>query len=241
MSSATAPDRPADDPSASTPDRTARARIRDAAVHLFGERGFRAATVRDIADRAGVSPALVLHHFGSKQGLREAVDDHLVDDIRAGKLAAMTGSLTPSGDEYRRLAQEMAPAMTYVGRALAEDTAFGRDLYDRLYADALDYVAAGVEAGVLVAGRDHAARTAVLLNNGLATLLLRSHLQRVLGVEDATEVALRVSPPTLDLYTDGLFTDDRFRAAWRAESDHVARTADPDPPVPDGPAPGHTA
>lgn len=213
-------------------DRTARARIRDAALHLFGERGFRSATVRDIAERAEVSPALVLHHFGSKQGLREAVDEHLLADIRAGKVAAMTGGLTPDDATYRQQAAQMAPRMAYLARALAEDAELGRRLYDRMFADALAYVAAGVDAGVLQAGEDHEARTAVLLNNGLATMLLQTQAQRVLGIDDPVDLAVRLAGPTLDLYVDGLFADDRFRAAWRAESDHVAGVADPDPPPP---------
>lgn len=211
-------------------DRTARARIRDAALHLFGERGFRTATVRDIAERAEVSPALVVHHFGSKQGLRAAVEEGLLAQIRAGKFGALTGSLPGDGETYRRMAREMEPAMAYLARALTEDAEIGRRLYDRMYADALDYVEAGVEAGLLQPSDDHAARTAVLLNNGLALLLLQSQSQRVLGIDDPVDLAVRIAAPMLDLYSDGLFTDDRFRAAWRSESDHVARTADPDPP-----------
>lgn len=216
-------------------DRTARARIRDAALHLFGERGFTSTTVRGIAERADVSPALVVHHFGSKQGLREAIDDHLLAEIRAGKFAAMTGGLAPADVDYREMVGELAPAMVYLARALMEDSDLGRQLYDRMYADALEYVAAGVEAGVLQSGEDPAARTAVLLNNGLALLLLQSQTQRVLGEDDPVDLAMRLAPPSLDLYVDGLFTDDRFRVAWRSESDHVARVADPDPPSPPSP------
>ncbi len=51
-------------------DLTARARIRDAALAQFAEYGFDRATVRGIAGAAGVSPGLVRHHFGSKNGLR---------------------------------------------------------------------------------------------------------------------------------------------------------------------------
>ena len=45
------------------------ARILAAARHEFGERGFEAATVRDVAKRAGVDPSLVLQHYGSKAAL----------------------------------------------------------------------------------------------------------------------------------------------------------------------------
>lgn len=221
-------------------DRKARARIRDAALHLFGERGFRAATVRDIAERAKVSPALVVHHFGSKQGLREAVEDHVLADIRAGKYAAFAGTMTPTAAEYDQLARDHLPGMAFLRRALSDDTEVGRRLYAHLHADAMGYLAAGVEAGVLVPSDDPQARAAILLNAGLAQLLLQPHMADLLGVEEPG-LASRVAAPMLDLYTDGLFADDRFRAAWRSESTHVAGVADPDPPGPDGDASGATA
>ncbi|MEA2183418.1 MAG: hypothetical protein QOF69_2603 [Solirubrobacteraceae bacterium] len=41
----------------------------DAADALFDERGYDAATVRDIGERAGVDAALIARYFGSKEGL----------------------------------------------------------------------------------------------------------------------------------------------------------------------------
>jgi AcrR family transcriptional regulator len=43
-------------------------------LRLFGERGPDAVTIRDVATRAGVSPALVIRHYDSEGGLRAAVD-----------------------------------------------------------------------------------------------------------------------------------------------------------------------
>ncbi|QVQ51252.1 helix-turn-helix transcriptional regulator [Spiractinospora alimapuensis] len=60
-------------------DLTARARLRLAALRLFAERGFAGTTTRAIATEAGVSHALLRHHFGSKEGLRRAVDDDVLD------------------------------------------------------------------------------------------------------------------------------------------------------------------
>ena len=52
-------------------DRTvpSRTRIRDAAAELFARDGFAATGVREIAALAGVAPALVIRHFGSKEAL----------------------------------------------------------------------------------------------------------------------------------------------------------------------------
>ena len=72
--------------------RTARAVIRDEALRLFAARGPDAVTVRQIAAAAGVSPALVVHHFGSKEGLREVIDEHVL-----GLFEAMLGEMTADG------------------------------------------------------------------------------------------------------------------------------------------------
>ncbi|QEI05946.1 helix-turn-helix transcriptional regulator [Pigmentiphaga aceris] len=46
-----------------------RAAILDAALAAFAERGYARATMRDIAQRAGVTHGLVQRHFGSKEAL----------------------------------------------------------------------------------------------------------------------------------------------------------------------------
>lgn len=46
-----------------------RVAIRDAAARLFADRGYASTSVREIASLAGVDPALIIRHFGSKEGL----------------------------------------------------------------------------------------------------------------------------------------------------------------------------
>src|SRR5687768_14523774 len=79
-------------------DLTARARIRDAALHMFAERGTDKATIRDIARDAGVSAGLVRHHFGSKEALREACDAYALDRLmRIKEAAVVDGRLADPG------------------------------------------------------------------------------------------------------------------------------------------------
>ena len=44
-------------------------RVLDGALHLFSHRGYRATTVRDIADEAKVSTGNVYHHFPDKESI----------------------------------------------------------------------------------------------------------------------------------------------------------------------------
>jgi AcrR family transcriptional regulator len=55
-----------------------RRRILDAAIRCFGQRGFRRTRVEEVAERAGVSRALVHGYFGSKALLLRAVQEHFV-------------------------------------------------------------------------------------------------------------------------------------------------------------------
>ncbi|WP_086825081.1 TetR/AcrR family transcriptional regulator [Allokutzneria sp. NRRL B-24872] len=62
----------------SVEDLTARARIRDVDLEHFRSDGVTATSVRAITPAAGVSSASVLHHFGSKEGLRKTCDEHVL-------------------------------------------------------------------------------------------------------------------------------------------------------------------
>ena len=60
-------------------DLTAKARIRNAAFALYAAKGFEATSIREVAKAADVTPGLVVHHFGNKDGLRRAVQQHMFD------------------------------------------------------------------------------------------------------------------------------------------------------------------
>ena len=79
-------------------DLTGRARIRDVALRLFGDRGLDATTIRDIAAAAGVSGGLVRHHFGSKEGFRDSCDAYALDQLtRLKERAVVDGQMATPG------------------------------------------------------------------------------------------------------------------------------------------------
>lgn len=59
----------------------ARTRLLLAALEVFGELGFDAATTRDLAQRAGVNLGAIPYYFSSKQELHEAAAAYLAQDI----------------------------------------------------------------------------------------------------------------------------------------------------------------
>ena len=100
-------------------DLTARARIRDAAIRLFTERGMEKTSILDIAKEAGVSGGLIRHHFGSKDGLREACDAYVFDELLKFKAEALEKGhadpgFMPSFDARQLLLRR------YLGRAMID-------------------------------------------------------------------------------------------------------------------------
>jgi AcrR family transcriptional regulator len=70
--------------------RARRAQIVQAASALFGSRGYRAVTLRDIAEAAGISHQNLLYYFPTKDELlqavleeRDAATSHLFDDVKS--------------------------------------------------------------------------------------------------------------------------------------------------------------
>lgn len=73
-------------------DKRTRDKLIEAAGHVFADRGYRAATVREICRRAGANVASVNYTFGDKMGLYTEV---LRESLRAGQLAALGKDLQP--------------------------------------------------------------------------------------------------------------------------------------------------
>ena len=75
-----------------------------AAQEAFGELGFTAATVKDVAGRAGVSFGLVSHYFGSKQDLFLAAGFDMADRL----IERLTGATANGGNGLEKVRAYMA-------------------------------------------------------------------------------------------------------------------------------------
>ena len=77
-------------------------RIARIAARLFAERGFDATSVREIAEASGVTKPTLYYHFGSKQGLGEAILTRPMA-VMARRLAALAGDESRGTDPVQLL------------------------------------------------------------------------------------------------------------------------------------------
>lgn len=193
-------------------DRTAKARIRDAAIACFADAGVDGTGVRAIAAAAGVSPGLVTHHFGSKEGLREACDRHVAALIRDLKREAISqGHMVDLSAALRSYA-DGPPLTRYLARMLTEGSPEVTELIDELLGNAIAYCEEAERAGMLQPTDDPRGRCVVLLLWSLGSLVLYEHVRRLLGVDlagDPTE-AWGFVGPVLEVYGRGVLTEQTY-------------------------------
>lgn len=172
-------------PPAASPsvDTTARARIRDEAIRCFAEAGVDATSVRTIASRASVSPALVMHHFGTKDNLRVACDRHVAALFREAKTQAVDQGLDLDPMGQIQAYDASVPIIHYLATTLVDGSPHVAELLDEMVDDAVGYTQRAIDNGLMLPSDDLRARTTVLMIWSMGALVLHEHVQRLLGVD----------------------------------------------------------
>ncbi|MHB1518039.1 MAG: TetR/AcrR family transcriptional regulator [Acidimicrobiales bacterium] len=119
------------------PGSPGRSQLLAAALHVVASRGARGATVRTIAAAAGVTPGLVVHHFGTKERLLAEVDAL----VAARFTEAMT--IDPHIEDHREAMPAVADGLSrvvggdsdlrgYLRRSILEATPGGVAVFSHL-------------------------------------------------------------------------------------------------------------
>ena len=199
-------------------DLTTRARIRDAAVDLIGRHGFARVTIRQVAKAAGVSPGLVIHHFGSKDGLRQACDAR-VQQVLGDSIAEMEQQGPASAMAQLARADEYIPVVRYGTRSLLDGGPLAQTLFDRLVDQTQGWLATSVTAGRVRPSVDEHARAELLVCISLGIQLLDRYLAPGVDPERRTEAVISsTAGAAVELYTNGLFATTEYLDAFRQRS-----------------------
>ncbi len=202
----------------SADDLTAVARIRDAAIDQVGQHGFNVG-LRAIAQAAGVSAALVIHHFGSKDGLLRACDDYIAEQVREAKSESLRAADPSTWLRQVAEIESFAPMVAYLVRSMQSGGELAKSFWQRMIDNAEEYLEEGVRAGTLKPSRDPKARAKFLGMVGGGSLLL--YLQMHDNPTDLRAVLRDYGEdmmlPALELYTNGLMTDSTMYEAFLAQ------------------------
>lgn len=185
-------------------------------MRLFADRGPDAVTVREIATQAGVSPALVVHHFGSKDGLRAEVDgfaaqafDAIFEALPAEELADLLAGGAGAGSLAEAFARGFPPGSplpAYLRRLLLTNDPAVAALFGRWYATTRRLMDVMVDMGAARASEDPDVRAAFFLVNDLALILLRNPIAVAIGVDPLTPAGIeRWAREATIVYAEGAF------------------------------------
>ena len=175
-------------------DRT-RAAILDAAQKLFAQHGHDRTTVRDIAAKASIDPALVIRYFGSKDELfvRAAAFDLRMPDLSKVKRSQIGDTLIR---RFLELGEGFTGMTVLLRSAASNDYAASR--VRELFAGQV------LPAFARVGSRADAAERAGLVTSQLLGLALCRYILKIPPVaEMSTEEIVKHIGPTIQRYASG--------------------------------------
>ncbi len=184
-------------------------RIRDAALASFATHGTSATTLRAVAAGAGVSLGLVQHHFATKAGLIEAVDEYVfgvvVEAMSQPLLEPPGDSIGEIGSRVTRIIAEQPDVAGYVGRALVDGSPLGDTLFDALMTVGMARWQQRAERGEIRPDLDLTWATINGLVLALGAVSLRAHVDRHLPEPLTTPAQLERWQASVDsLIRDGV-------------------------------------
>jgi AcrR family transcriptional regulator len=193
-----------------------RGAILDAASELFAARGVDAVSLRAIARRAGVSPAMVPYYFGDRSGLHAALLERALGRVRAGLAAAVGGASDgPSAVRglLRTLGGAIAEAPWIPSLMLTEVLADGGHYRERFRSTYAEHVAdivttvfrREISGGRFRAGLDPRLTLISLLGLAVMPHLARPVLEPLFGLPyDSSEFLRRLEEHTAQIFLEGV-------------------------------------
>ncbi|ATD72017.1 MULTISPECIES: TetR/AcrR family transcriptional regulator [Gordonia] len=192
------------DPRASPGDLTAKAKIRNAALDLYADQGEGRVSMRAVAAAAGVTVGLVQHHFKTKEGLRNAVEQ-LIVDYHAQAIASAPTDGTPGeviaerDRAVQRMLLEHPPVVDYLRRAVLDPAGEHGALIGRLTELTRSEVTKSRESGLASTDRSEAVQVVRVMVRQLGGLFLQPMVDAIwagaggLDTADSEKPSLSVS------------------------------------------------
>lgn len=169
------------------------------------ECGLPRVTVREVAERAGLQPALVNYYFGGKEELLQAVVDRVAGRLLARAADTVDAEASPR-EQLREMLRSMVAGLSeesYAPRLIAEQVLFGRDEVIDDFVNRFASRQLAILDAVVGAGRDSGAFRSLetrflapqILGGAIFFFLAQPVMQRLMGAE-------AIGPDNVQRYAD---------------------------------------
>ena len=154
-------------------------------MKLFADRGFHGVGVREIGSEAGVSFGLIRRHFGSKDGLREAIDSYVLAEVESlySTITEHSGvsALESFVEDVVEWIDRDRDALLYMRRALVDKSPGSRRMLKRLVEVLSLFITVNKERGFLQEGVDEEQAATFLLFDFLGPAIVEPFALEVFG------------------------------------------------------------
>lgn len=184
------------------------------AEQLFTDQGYAATSIRNIADGAGVNPALVHYYFGNKHALLQAVLEHTLQPMMRA-LAALNTSAETSVEDIAGLLISVAAEHPNIPRLLTREVLLpGGEMQDFFIKNLAPQLGGALPAllekekmaGKLRADTDPAYASLMILALCFFPFIARSLAEPIFGISFGTDAAKTLTSQVANLLQRGMTT-----------------------------------
>lgn len=183
-----------------------RAQLIEIATDAFARDGFATTSLRSIAKQAGVSPALVVHHFGSREKLIEECIIKSLGLWVSEKQQFVDVSLSTSLSQWQASIDKHGSKLQFFRQVLVFGGEPANILFSRMVQEAQMMIEAQVEKGQMRKVENPGDLALLMTLHGLAPLLMQEQVNNHLGGSFlAPELGARLAGANLDIYRKGIY------------------------------------
>ena len=185
---------------------TTRDQLLSIAVEMFAEKGFAGTSLRSIAKQAEVSPALLVHHFGSKDALVKDAISKTLGDWVADEKAAMLDDESHQVENRQSLAAKGTTSLNFFRQALLAGGEYSQRLFDAAFLESEALLDQMQAVGRLKDISDKQTTALMMTISGLGSVLFMSQIEQTLGGPiSSDQVASRLVNANQEMMQDGVF------------------------------------
>ena len=173
----------------------------EVAVNVLAREGFAATSLRMIAIEAGVSPALLVHHFGSRQGLIEQAINKTLGEWLETKDDLTAIGLTEALRQWPQVAEDGQTKLQFFRQLMIAGGRPAQHLFERMAAEAKVRLEQFAELGFTEKLSDIESASVLMASYALAPLIMGDQIKKVLGGDFFDpEVSQKLAQASVELF-----------------------------------------